>query len=108
MRFGVEVTGQVNEAAFRAWIERQIPVMQAVEVPMEREAKQVCPVDTGRLRASITRHDDPRGLAGSPYQLVAAISTRVEYAPYVEARQPFLIVGLMAGIRAISRQGWRR
>jgi len=56
-----------------------------------REAKQRAPVDTGRLRASITaelieRGDKPRVLVGS----------NVDYAPHVEfgtekqAAQPFL------------------
>jgi HK97 gp10 family phage protein len=56
-----------------------------------REAKQRCPVDTGRLRASITAElirqgDKPRVLVGS----------NVSYAPHVEfgtenqAAQPFL------------------
>lgn len=42
---------------------------------MERYAKDICPVDTGRLRASITTdHDDTSVIVG----------TNVEYAPYVE------------------------
>lgn len=60
-------------------------------VQVERDAKQLCPVDTGRLRASIARvlDRDPDGL-------VAIIGTNVEYAPYVELgtstqqAQPFL------------------
>lgn len=46
-------------------------------VNMERYAKQLCPVDTGRLRASITHElaDDGRAVY---------VGTNVYYAPYVE------------------------
>ena len=42
---------------------------------VQREAKKICPVDTGRLRSSITveRND-----------LVAEVGSNVKYAPYVE------------------------
>lgn len=60
-------------------------------VRIERTAKQLCPVDTGRLRASITHalDRDSRGLVG-------VVGTDVNYAPYVElgtsrsGAQPFL------------------
>jgi HK97 gp10 family phage protein len=60
-------------------------------VKVETSAKRLCPVDTGRLRSSITwelGHDD--------IGLLAIIGTNVEYAPYVEfgtsrmRAQPFL------------------
>lgn len=48
-------------------------------IQVQRGAKQRCPVDTGRLRASITEAlgEDGRGL-------VARIGTNVEYARHVE------------------------
>lgn len=60
-------------------------------VRVDRAAKQLCPVDTGRLRSSITWQiqRDTQGL-------LAVIGTNVEYARYVElgtihtAAQPFL------------------
>lgn len=46
---------------------------------IEREAKQRCPVDTGRLRASYTTTlIEQRG------QPVVLVGSAVEYAPYVE------------------------
>jgi len=45
----------------------------------ERAAKRLCPVDTGRLRASITWRID-RDAKG----LLALIGTTVHYAAYVE------------------------
>lgn len=53
----------------------------------ERYAKEICPVDTGRLRNSISHAVDDRSVS---------VGTNVEYAPYVElgARgrtpQPFI------------------
>lgn len=58
---------------------------------VERSAKRACPVDTGRLRSSIT-HEIQQDAQG----LLAVIGTDVNYAPYVElgtrymAAQPFL------------------
>lgn len=58
---------------------------------IERTAKQNAPVDTGRLKGSITTELDLGGTNPS-----AEIGTNVEYAPYVEygtykmAARPFL------------------
>lgn len=66
-------------------------------VRVERLAKRLCPVDTGRLRTSITWR-----LARDARGLLAIIGTNVEYAPFVEfgtrfARsQPFLRPALSA------------
>lgn len=48
-------------------------------IRIEADAKRRTPVDTGRLRASITRaiEHDAQGLVG-------IVGTNVEYAPYVE------------------------
>jgi HK97 gp10 family phage protein len=66
-------------------------------IMVDRAAKNLCPVDTGRLRSSINWRlgVDGRGL-------YATIGTNVEYAPYVEfgtrymAAQPFLRPALNA------------
>jgi hypothetical protein len=54
-------------------------------VQVETAAKRLCPVDTGRLRSSITHsiEADSRGLAG-------IVGTDVDYAEPVELTQPFL------------------
>lgn len=64
---------------------------------VQATAKRLCPVDTGRLRASITESLQ-RDAAG----LVEVIGTDVDYAPYVELgtsrapAQPFLRPALAA------------
>lgn len=66
---------------------------------VERGAKRICPVDTGRLRSSIT-HSLEQDSAG----LVGVVGTDVEYAPYVElgtsraGAQPFLRPALAAEV----------
>ena len=54
--------------------------VQRRALKVERAAKRLCPVDTGRLRGSIT-HDEPRAI---PDGLAVRIGTDVEYAAYVE------------------------
>lgn len=54
-------------------------------VVVERVAKQLCPVDTGRLRSSITRQ-----LGRDSLGLYAAVGTDVEYAPFVELGTRFM------------------
>lgn len=66
-------------------------------VRIERDAKRMCPVDTGRLRSSIGRalDRDARGLVG-------VVGTDVDYAAFVElgtsraGAQPFLRPALAA------------
>lgn len=70
----VQVTSNKDEAleAAEAAIAR---ALERIGLRAERMAKTYCPVDTGRLRSSIshTTTDDS-----------AIIGTNVEYAPYVE------------------------
>lgn len=60
-------------------------------VQIDRRAKQLCPVDTGRLRSSISWAIVPDGRS-----IAGVVGTDVEYAPYVEFgtvkmdAQPFL------------------
>lgn len=71
--------------------------LQRRALQVDRAAKHNCPVDTGRLRSSITNE-----LGQDGQGLVATIGTNVEYAPYVElgtskmAAQPYLLPALEA------------
>lgn len=66
-------------------------------IQVDRTAKRLCPVDTGRLRSSINWK-----LGRDHVGLLAIIGTNVAYAPYVEfgtrfmAAQPFLRPALAA------------
>jgi HK97 gp10 family phage protein len=66
--------------------------VQRRAVKVERAAKRLCPVDTGRLRSSIT-HSEPERRGDV---LVVRIGTNVEYARFVElgtsrmSAQPYL------------------
>lgn len=51
--------------------------LEAIGLTAEGYAKELCPVDTGRLRNSITHAVDEG-------EQVVYIGTNVEYAPYVE------------------------
>lgn len=53
--------------------------LEAIGLQAEGYAKKLCPVDTGRLRNSITHTVEFDGL-----DVYAVIGTNVEYAPYVE------------------------
>lgn len=71
--------------------------LQRRALQVDRAAKRLCPVDTGRLRSSITNEIGQDGEG-----LVAVVGTNVEYAPYIElgtskmAAQPFLLPALEA------------
>lgn len=61
---------------------------------VEGEAKRLAPVDTGRLRASLTHRVDPE-----PVPRFGEVGTNVFYAPYVhEGREP----GKMPPVSAIQ------
>lgn len=86
---GVEVR-QDNTDEFRDGLDAALTrALEKVGLVAEGYAKRLCPVDTGRLRNSITHVLDPGGRA-------VQVGTNVEYGPYVElgtARQkaqPFL------------------
>lgn len=48
-------------------------------IKVEAAAKRLCPVDTGRLRSSVT-HETGKDQQGP----VARVGTNVEYGPFVE------------------------
>lgn len=89
----IEVT--VNQSALREFLVAEDgPIAKMLEraaVKVEADAIRRCPVDTGRLRASITHN-----LGKDSTSVFADVGTDVEYAPYVEfgtvrnRAQPFL------------------
>lgn len=66
-------------------------------IQVERDAKRLCPVDTGRLRASITHalSRDERGLVGFVGTNVV-YAARVEFGTRYMRAQPFLRPALRA------------
>lgn len=77
MTSGVEVRAD-NRGEFRSGMEAALATaLEETGLVAEGYAKRACPVDTGRLRNSITHIVDEGGKC-------AVIGTNVEYAPYVE------------------------
>lgn len=85
----VEVRADNREAIANAIDRALVAALEEVGLVAEGYAKRACPVDTGRLRNSITHLVDE----GTRHVI---IGTNVEYAPYVELGtrhqkpQPFL------------------
>lgn len=73
----VEVRADNREAIANAIDRALVAALEEVGLVAEGYAKRACPVDTGRLRNSITHIVDEGGKC-------AVIGTNVEYAPYVE------------------------
>ena len=70
-----EIKSDNIQQAIKDKDERVERALIQIGLMMERYAQSICPVDTGRLRNSITNdHDDTSVIVG----------TNVEYAPYVE------------------------
>lgn len=94
----VEINGAALAELFTSPSGEVARDLQRRALQVDRAAKQLCPVDTGRLRSSITNE-----LGQDGDGLVATIGTNVEYAPHVElgtskmAAQPFLLPALEAG-----------
>lgn len=92
---------QVDQAALRELFESPsgevAKDLQRRALQVDRAAKRLCPVDTGRLRSSITNE-----LGADAEGLLATVGTNVEYAPHIElgtskmAAQPFLLPALEA------------
>ena len=73
----VEVREDNREAIANAIDRALVAALEEVGLVAEGYAKRACPVDTGRLRNSITHIVDERTRH-------VVIGTNVEYAPYVE------------------------
>lgn len=93
----VQINGDALRELFESPSGEVAKDLQRRALRVEGAAKRLCPVDTGRLRSSITNE-----LGTDAEGLVAVIGTDVEYAPYVElgtsrmAAQPFLLPALEA------------
>ena len=92
----VEVVSKVD-VAIEAEKEAIQRALEAIGIQFMGDAADYCPVDTGRLRASITyATQDAKGTYGSPFksgdssisgtvpEATVIVGTNVEYAPYVE------------------------
>ena len=94
----MDVTITSNADAFRGELRDVLPkILESWGIVAEGYAKLNCPVDTGRLRSSITHErDDEEGQV--------QIGTNVEYAPYVEygtsrmKAQPYLEPAILDNI----------
>ena len=75
----MEVREDNSEQIAEALSKAMASALEEVGLLAERYAKKECPVDTGRLRNSITHTLDIRGASGDVY-----IGTNVEYGKWVE------------------------
>ena len=93
----VEINGAALAELFESPAGEIAKDLERRALQVERAAIRGCPVDTGRLRSSITHEIGQDGQG-----LLATIGTNVEYAPYVElgtrnmVAQPFLLPALEA------------
>lgn len=68
---GKKVIGEVRQKMFSG--------MKTACLLVERDAKIGCPVDTGRLRGSLTNEIESKAK-----DIVGRVGSKVKYAPYVE------------------------
>lgn len=68
----------------------KVAIEQASQI-VENKAKQICPVDDGTLRASITHT-----VTGSGDEVIGKVGSNLEYAPYVHQG---------TGIHAVKNDG---
>lgn len=73
MRFDMKLDN--SELIINATYSQVQKALKTVGMQAEKNAKKICPVDTGNLRNSITHQNDND---------TVYIGTNVEYAPYVE------------------------
>lgn len=99
MAFNIQITDHSQEALEN--LEQATgTALEEVGLAAEGYAKRLCPVDTGRLRNSITHTRDKR---------TAYIGTNVEYGPYVELgtsrqkAQPYLKPAVLDHVSTYKR-----
>ena len=90
------------------WAKNEAPAeimgkMNIIAALMERNSKTRCPVDTGRLRSSISSTAQQQG-----DDFIAAVYTGVDYAVFVhegtryQRKQPFMRNGVEAALSQIE------
>jgi len=81
--YGVKVVNKINA--------KNKQIMSRACLMVERDAKKLCPVDTGRLRASITHEiDGLTGYVGSNVEYARAVELGSEDPAFNRAPQPYL------------------
>ena len=98
-----EVNDKVSKA-MKLYPQEARKAMELSCITVENKAKHLVPVDTGRLKSSITYK-----VSQSVYDITGTIGTDVEYAPYVELgtsrmnAQPFLVPALYGSKAEIKK-----
>lgn len=103
----IQITGASSvedamDAALQQLLSKIDAAVQGAGIDCQAGAKQACPVDTGRLRASIQY--------AKTGEAACQVGTNVEYAVYVEmgtykmAARPFLSPAFLASSRTLMEE----
>jgi HK97 gp10 family phage protein len=98
-----EIKKQIQYLEKHAPDELKVATTQSA-IYVERQAKHLCPVRTGRLRASITHE-----ILSEGKKHMSKVGTDVHYAPHVEfgtvkaSAQPYLVPALLESIATIKQ-----
>jgi len=94
--YGAKVISKINKA------NKQI--INKACLMVERDAKILCPVDTGRLRSSITHEiEGTAGRVGSNVEYARAVEMGSEDSNFNRAPQPYLRPALHKNEKAIRQ-----
>jgi len=94
--YGVKVVQKINK-------ENKKIILKAC-LMVERDAKILCPVDTGRLRSSITHEiEGTTGKVGSNVEYAKAVEIGSEDPEFKRAPQPYLRPALHKNEKAIRQ-----
>lgn len=100
---GIELIGFKSLNKKLQQLEELDKKIEIIALMVEKEAKELCPVRTGRLRASIH--------AGKENKYTHYVGTNVEYAPFVEfgtrkmRAQPYLRPAVKKVVNYVKLQG---
>lgn len=73
--------------------------MQESMLMIEADTKQLCPVDTGTLKRSYTSDAEIDG-----NNIIGTVGTNVEYAPFVDWKQPHLTAAVDQNMEAVKQK----